>query len=188
MIIVVSVKHIPIRNLPPRRTTRGSSAPASPASWTRATSSASKPPSSSRAARGRGHARFDGPAQGARSHHPRPIDGRRWGGPHLRRWARGGGRAHHGPGSRRGDRPPALRPRRGRGGATEASPISVSPQTRLQSDDHLTDVAGRVSAKSDATLMSNAVDLVDTSRARTAIFGGSTFVDVALEGTPKSSL
>ncbi|HEX2051605.1 MAG TPA: electron transfer flavoprotein subunit alpha/FixB family protein [Actinomycetota bacterium] len=44
------------------------------------------------------------------------------------------------------------------------------------------DVAGRLSAKTGATLMSNAIDLLDTSTARTAVFGGATFVDVALEG------
>jgi electron transfer flavoprotein alpha subunit len=46
------------------------------------------------------------------------------------------------------------------------------------------DVAGRLSAKLDATLMSNAIDFgVDS--ARTAIAGGATFVDVKLEGSPK---
>ena len=38
---------------------------------------------------------------------------------------------------------------------------------------------GGLSAKTGATLMSSAVDLLDTSRARTAIFGGNTFVDIA---------
>jgi electron transfer flavoprotein alpha subunit len=46
------------------------------------------------------------------------------------------------------------------------------------------DVAGRLSAKLDATLMSNAVDF-GLDSARTAIAGGSTFVDVKLEGSPK---
>lgn len=47
------------------------------------------------------------------------------------------------------------------------------------------DVAGRLSAKTGATLMSNAIDLLDESTARTAIFGGELFVDVALEGSPR---
>ncbi|HVL64305.1 MAG TPA: electron transfer flavoprotein subunit alpha/FixB family protein [Actinomycetota bacterium] len=47
------------------------------------------------------------------------------------------------------------------------------------------DVAGRLSAKLGATLMSNATGLVDLDTAQTAIFGGSTIVDVKLEGSPK---
>jgi electron transfer flavoprotein alpha subunit len=47
------------------------------------------------------------------------------------------------------------------------------------------DIAGRVSAMLDATVMANAIDLLSDSRARTAIFGGTTFVDVDLEGSPK---
>ena len=47
------------------------------------------------------------------------------------------------------------------------------------------DVAGRLSGKTGATLMSNAIDVLDTSTARTAAFGGATFVDVALEGDLK---
>ena len=47
------------------------------------------------------------------------------------------------------------------------------------------DVAARLSAKCDSTLMSNAIDLLDTDTARTAIFGGATIVDVKLEGSPK---
>jgi electron transfer flavoprotein alpha subunit len=47
------------------------------------------------------------------------------------------------------------------------------------------DVAGRLSAKTGSTLMGNATDLLGTDKARTAILGGSTFVDVSLEGTPK---
>jgi len=45
------------------------------------------------------------------------------------------------------------------------------------------DVAGRVSALTGATLMSNAIDLLSAERARTAIFGGTQFVDVKLEGS-----
>lgn len=47
------------------------------------------------------------------------------------------------------------------------------------------DIAGRLSARLDATLMGNAVDLVSTSKARTSIFGGTQFVDVDLQGSPK---
>ncbi len=47
------------------------------------------------------------------------------------------------------------------------------------------DVAGRLSAKTGSTLMSNATDLIDENTARTAIFGGATLVDVKLEGSPK---
>jgi electron transfer flavoprotein alpha subunit len=47
------------------------------------------------------------------------------------------------------------------------------------------DIAGRLSAKTGSTLMSNAMDIADTNTAKTAIFGGSTIVDVALDGTPK---
>ncbi len=47
------------------------------------------------------------------------------------------------------------------------------------------DVAGRLSAKTGSTLMSNAIDLLDENTARTAIFGGATLVDVKLEGSPK---
>lgn len=47
------------------------------------------------------------------------------------------------------------------------------------------DVAGRLSAKAGATLMSNVTDLLSVDRARTAIFGGTTFIDVALEGSPR---
>jgi electron transfer flavoprotein alpha subunit len=47
------------------------------------------------------------------------------------------------------------------------------------------DIAGRLSATLDSTLMANAVDLLSESRARTAIFGGAMFVDVDLEGSPK---
>jgi electron transfer flavoprotein alpha subunit len=47
------------------------------------------------------------------------------------------------------------------------------------------DIAGRLSAKTGSTLMSNVTDVLAPDRARTAVFGGSTFVDVALEGSPK---
>ena len=47
------------------------------------------------------------------------------------------------------------------------------------------DIAGRVSALLDATLMSNAMDLVSVDKAKTAIFGGMTIVEVDLEGSPK---
>jgi electron transfer flavoprotein alpha subunit len=47
------------------------------------------------------------------------------------------------------------------------------------------DIAGRLSARTGATLMSNvmAIDSIDT--AKTAIFGGALVVDVALEGSPR---
>ena len=47
------------------------------------------------------------------------------------------------------------------------------------------DIAGRLSAKTGSTLMSNAVELLAPDVAQTAIFGGSLIVDVALEGDPK---
>jgi electron transfer flavoprotein alpha subunit len=47
------------------------------------------------------------------------------------------------------------------------------------------DIAARLSAKVGATLMSNVLDLESTSKAKTAIFGGSLIVDVDLEGSPK---
>jgi electron transfer flavoprotein alpha subunit len=47
------------------------------------------------------------------------------------------------------------------------------------------DVAGRLAAKMGASVMSNAIALPALDVARTAVFGGSTFVDVKLEGTPK---
>jgi len=47
------------------------------------------------------------------------------------------------------------------------------------------DIAARVSAKAGATLMSNVMDLPSVDRAQTAILGGSTIVDVDLEGSPK---
>ena len=47
------------------------------------------------------------------------------------------------------------------------------------------DVAGRLSAKTGSTLMSNVTGLHSVDKAQTAIFGGATLVDVELEGTPK---
>lgn len=47
------------------------------------------------------------------------------------------------------------------------------------------DIAGRLSAKTGSTLMSNATGLTSTDTAQTSIFGGSLIVDVALEGSPK---
>jgi electron transfer flavoprotein alpha subunit len=47
------------------------------------------------------------------------------------------------------------------------------------------DVAGRLSAMTGATLMSNVVSLPSADLARTAIFGGVAFVDVELEGAPR---
>jgi len=50
------------------------------------------------------------------------------------------------------------------------------------------DIAGRLSARTGSTLMSNCFDILGTDKARTTIFGGATVVDVALEGTPKIAL
>jgi electron transfer flavoprotein alpha subunit len=47
------------------------------------------------------------------------------------------------------------------------------------------DVAGRLSAKTGATLMSNATDLLSADVARTPAFGGTVLVDVELQGAPK---
>lgn len=47
------------------------------------------------------------------------------------------------------------------------------------------DVAGRLSAKLGATLMSNATDLLSDGKAKTAILGGAVDVEVSLEGSPK---
>ena len=47
------------------------------------------------------------------------------------------------------------------------------------------DVAGRLSAMTGATLMSNVTDLPSPDVARTAIFGGTHFVDVSLHGVPR---
>ncbi len=46
------------------------------------------------------------------------------------------------------------------------------------------DIAGRLSAKLDATLVGNVIDLPAANVARTAIFGGSVFVDTELKGSP----
>ncbi len=47
------------------------------------------------------------------------------------------------------------------------------------------DIAGRLSAKLNATLMSNITHLPSADVARTAILGGALFVDCQLEGSPK---
>lgn len=47
------------------------------------------------------------------------------------------------------------------------------------------DIAGRLSARLGSTLMSNVMEIESVDKAKTAIFGGATIVDVELEGTPK---
>ena len=47
------------------------------------------------------------------------------------------------------------------------------------------DIAGRLSERTGSTLMSNVMEIEDTNRAKTAIFGGATIVEVELEGSPK---
>jgi electron transfer flavoprotein alpha subunit len=47
------------------------------------------------------------------------------------------------------------------------------------------DIAGRLSAKTGSTLMSNVTDLLGPDKARTSVFGGNLDVDVTLEGSPK---
>ena len=47
------------------------------------------------------------------------------------------------------------------------------------------DIAGRLSAKVGSTLMSNTMELVSADRAKTAMAGGMTIVDVDLKGSPK---
>jgi electron transfer flavoprotein alpha subunit len=47
------------------------------------------------------------------------------------------------------------------------------------------DIAGRLAAKTGSTLMSNATALAGIDVAQTAVFGGTTLVDVKLEGEPK---
>jgi electron transfer flavoprotein alpha subunit len=47
------------------------------------------------------------------------------------------------------------------------------------------DIAGRLSARTGATLMSNAIDLLSLDVARASIFGGTQMVDVELRGAPK---
>ena len=64
---------------------------------------------------------------------------------------------------------------------SEHSPELVMFATNYDSRD----IAARLSAKLGATLMSNVLDLESTSKAKTAVFGGSLVVDVDLEGEPK---
>ncbi|MEA2487136.1 MAG: electron transfer flavoprotein alpha subunit [Actinomycetota bacterium] len=47
------------------------------------------------------------------------------------------------------------------------------------------DIAGRLSAKTGSTLMSNVTGLTSTDTAQTSIFGGTVVVDVKLEGSPR---
>jgi electron transfer flavoprotein alpha subunit len=47
------------------------------------------------------------------------------------------------------------------------------------------DIAGRLSARTGSTLMSNVTGIAGPNRAETAIFGGATLVDVDLGGSPK---
>jgi electron transfer flavoprotein alpha subunit len=47
------------------------------------------------------------------------------------------------------------------------------------------DVAGRLAAKTGSTLMSNATGFSSAEVAQTSIFGGSTIVDVRLDGSPR---
>jgi electron transfer flavoprotein alpha subunit len=47
------------------------------------------------------------------------------------------------------------------------------------------DIAGRLSARLDSTLMSNVMELESVDKAKTAIFGGALIVDVELQGSPK---
>ena len=47
------------------------------------------------------------------------------------------------------------------------------------------DIAGRLSAKTGSTLMSNVTGVHSVDKAQTAIFGGATLVDVELEGSPR---
>jgi electron transfer flavoprotein alpha subunit len=46
------------------------------------------------------------------------------------------------------------------------------------------DIAGRLSAKTGSPLMSNVTDILAPTKAQTAIFGGTTLVDVELQGSP----
>jgi electron transfer flavoprotein alpha subunit len=46
------------------------------------------------------------------------------------------------------------------------------------------DIAGRLSAKTGSPVMSNVTDILGPDKARTAIFGGTTLVDVELQGSP----
>ena len=65
--------------------------------------------------------------------------------------------------------------------AKEHSPELILFATNYDSRD----IAGRLSARTGSTLMSNCFNILGTDKARTNIFGGATVVDVALEGTPK---
>ncbi|MGH2750644.1 MAG: electron transfer flavoprotein subunit alpha/FixB family protein [Actinomycetota bacterium] len=47
------------------------------------------------------------------------------------------------------------------------------------------DIAGRLSARTGSTLMSNVSEIHDLGSAQHAMFGGTTLVDVKLEGSPK---
>jgi len=47
------------------------------------------------------------------------------------------------------------------------------------------DIAGRLSARLGSTLMSNVMEIESVDKAKTAIFGGATIVDVDLEGEPR---
>ena len=47
------------------------------------------------------------------------------------------------------------------------------------------DIAGRLSGRLGSTLMSNVMAIDSVDKAKTAIFGGATIVDVELEGSPK---
>jgi electron transfer flavoprotein alpha subunit len=47
------------------------------------------------------------------------------------------------------------------------------------------DIAGRLSARLGATLMSNVMEIESTAKAKTAVFGGAQIVDVELEGSPR---
>ena len=47
------------------------------------------------------------------------------------------------------------------------------------------DIAGRLSARLGSTLMSNVMEIESVDKAKTAIFGGATIVDVELEGQPR---
>ena len=47
------------------------------------------------------------------------------------------------------------------------------------------DIAGRLSALTGSTLMSNATDIISLDTARTSVFGGTLEVDCKLEGSPK---
>jgi len=50
------------------------------------------------------------------------------------------------------------------------------------------DIAGRLSARLGATLMSNVMDLPSVEKPRTAIFGGALMVDCELQGSPRLAI